>query len=1296
MVTLSSVIFFVNGQRHEVESPRHDMTLVDYLRSDEVGLKGTKVASGEGATGASTVLVSRYDFGQKKVISRAILSSMIPLFTIHHSSIITIEGLGSYARKTMHELQQSVIETGATQCGYCSPGIIMNLYAVLKEEPIDKSTPPKTLVDVEDALLSNLCRCTGYRALYDAVEPFVSAGKAPCDRVVKMVKNVEPHFPEPLLAPFPDVITPTFAITHSAATAIKLVKEGYSPIAGNNECQLDALSIITEPEVLKSLPKKVVHIGHVSDWRSIQIGDVVDDHQLLKIGASVTITEFQESLASFARDSKYPSIQRLASNIVDHLHDFGTIQVRNSATIGGHVKTFSRYSDLTPVFAALNTRVVIVDTEGNTRTVSINSMEVQSGELITGIEIDMPITDATFFTCLKVAKRRVNAMCAVTLAVFIQNDDVRVSITNLTDHLITQSIKIDQFTVDYFADLFKSYKINDNIQGKASYRKAVTLSVLGQFISQYSAFSPLSNDNQRVVAARGMGVSKPLTSTRSFESLPKRKETDVVNQSIIPPDYSLVATGEARFTQDYSMTKDTYHAAFVVSKYARAKILSVSDTKAKASLGDQYITIVSTEDIPGQDLLTGIVFDTLTFAQGEVHYAGQPIAVVVAKTIESAREAAALVEVEYEVLPALLTVEEAYEAKSFHPNIVSKVLTRGNIDELLEQAKQDDDSVYVEGSIKIGGQEQYYMEPQVTIASPGEPLFTVYSSTQNVAKVQADVAKVLGIPMHRIMVKVHRLGGGFGGKQDRPSFIACAAAVAAHKVNRPVRLSLDRRIDIAITGGRHPLTLFYKAACTKSGEILGADIKFLMNCGWVHDVSGPVMEKCVMQMESVYKWKAWRTEGVGCKTNMVTNTAFRGFGSPQANISTETVVTHLANAIGMDQTEFRNKNLLSDGYKTVMGCYVDQAVIDKETCPLLDMWPKMLENTEIKKRREAVNAFNKVNSRFKKGISLIPQKNATCFEVDFMNKGAALVNVYHDGSVMLAHSGVEMGQQIHTKCAQLVSTELDIPFELVHVVETSTDRNPNTMPTSASSGFDVAGGAIIKACKMIKERLAPLKKESPEVSWKELCFKAYFKRIDLRAATQFELPELEWSWDRYKTGSFPETAIGAGTAGFYYCYGISCTEVTVDTVTGEWCIDRADVVQDVGRSMNPFIDIGQVEGAFVQGLGYVTSEEIKFNDQGFIINAPGDYLLPTVNEIPREWHVELVPQAPNEMNVAGSKAPSEGPLNNASSVMFALFDAVNAARVAVGNKPLATIPQSPFTTEVIKMNIEDDYVKRML
>ncbi|KAL0226727.1 hypothetical protein P9112_014051 [Eukaryota sp. TZLM1-RC] len=1289
-----SVILLINGEKHEIINPRPDLTLADYLRSDEVRLKGTKIATGEGATSASTVLVTYYDTVQQKPFSKAILASIVPVFSLHKTAITTIEGLGAVSRKSVHELQQSFADNYGAQCGYCTPGIIMNLYTVLRD---DNPSPNPTFADIEDTLQSSMCRCTGYRAIYDSVEPFVGEGRIPCERTAKTVKSVEPTFPADFMT-LDDVMGCQWAVASSLQVAMDLINKGYTPIGGNNEIRLAHMTDASHPE-------KVVYIGRVKELRNIVINDPSETHQSITIGSGITVSELKDVFNTLSSDSKGTGVKRISSNLFDHLNDFGTVQVRNSSTIGGHLMTSSRYSDLLPVFEVLGGQLTFIDPkDGSSITCEITEALNHKGKLLTNVVLNLPIDDTVMFSAAKVAKRRTNALCVASIAFLYSKNGTKLAVNNLEEGLSTgfenfvksigENLDVSKSLSALVTDLHSLSIVNDS-QGTIEFRKTVTLSITKLIMDKLSQFltGDVSAANQsRVITSKGLGMSFPLISTRKFEQIPMNNPTEITNQPVKPIDSTLICTGESSFTRDMVTTKDTLHAAFVTSQYAHANILSIDHSKAKEALGDSFIEIVTAKDITGSDGLTGIVFDTMAFANGTVHYAGQPIAVVVCDTPENARKAASLVCVDYEELEPILSVEDAYEKGSFHPHIASRVIKRGDVNAVLEGAKTKDDEVYVEGTIKVGGQEHFYFEPQVAIASPGDPLFTVHSSTQNVAKVQADVAKVLGIPMHKVLVKVFRLGGGFGGKQDRPCFIACAASVAANKLNRPVRLALDRRTDIAITGGRHPFTCYYKAACKKSGELLGADIKFLMNGGYVFDVTGPVMEKTVMQMESVYKWPSWRTEGIGCKTNMVTNTAYRGFGAPQANIITETVITHLANEVGIDLLTFRDLNLLSNGYETILGCYVDQGVVAPETCALPKMWKDFKQSSEIQRRIQSVEEFNANNSRFKRGISLNPQKCAVCFEVDFMNAGACLLNVYHDGSVQLAVSAVEMGQGVFTKMAQLCSHTLGIPFEMVHVVETSTDRNPNTQPTSASSGSDVAGPAVIKACKMILERLEPLRKQFPEASWKELCFKAYFKRIDLRAGTHHALPELEWSWDKYNSSEFTGTSIAAGTAGFYYSYGIACAEVQIDTYTGEWALIRADVLQDAGRSLNPLLDIGQVEGSFVQGLGYYTTEEMKYNDQGLIVNAPGDYLLPTVNEIPREWHVELVAQQPNEMNVAGSKATAEGPLINASSVLFALLDGINNTRKANNKEILKTVPCSPMTTEVIRMSLGDELV----
>ncbi|KDD74612.1 molybdopterin-binding domain of aldehyde dehydrogenase, partial [Helicosporidium sp. ATCC 50920] len=687
-------------------------------------------------------------------------------------------------------------------------------------------------------------------------------------------------------------------------------------------------------------------------------------------------------------------------------------------------------------------------------------------------------------------------------------------------------------------------------------------------------------------------------------------------------------------------------------------------------------------DVPGSNAIGPIVRDEELFASEEVHCVGQIVGVAVAETEAQARAAARAVAIEYEDLPAILSIAEARAADSFFHAWSSALDGGGDVEEALRGAE-----VVLEGELECGGQEHFYLEPNVSWVVPGEGGEVLsHSSTQCLEKHQKYIAEVLGLPMHRVTVRTKRLGGGFGGKETRAANLNAAAAVPAFLLQRPVRLCLDRDEDMLVTGQRHAFAMRYRLGCSRSGDFLALDAELFCNAGFSLDLSASVMERALMHADGVYRLAAVRLRGRVCRTNQASHTAFRGFGAPQAQLFAEMLVERVAAETGLSALALRERNMYRPG-----DCQFFGQVLDG--CQARRCWDLALASADHAALRRQADAFNAAHRFRKRGLAAIPTKFGISFTAKFLNQAGALVHVYTDGSCLLTHGGVEMGQGLHTKVAQVVAQRLGLPLDRVHVSDTATDKVPNASPTAASASSDMYGAAAVDACDQILARLGPyldreraklgLEREGrreegdereeeggssarssqlPAANWKAAVVAAYLDRVDLSAHGFYATPDL---------GGF-----GSARPFNYLCYGAAVCLVELDALTGDWRALRADVVMDVGQSLNPAIDVGQVEGAFVQGLGWACLEEVVWGDVAhpwvprgqLYTRGPGTYKIPSVSDIPLDFRVSLLADAPCRQTPAvhSSKAVGEPPFFLGTSALFALRDAVAAARRDAG------------------------------
>ncbi|HVZ45270.1 MAG TPA: xanthine dehydrogenase molybdopterin binding subunit [Ramlibacter sp.] len=716
--------------------------------------------------------------------------------------------------------------------------------------------------------------------------------------------------------------------------------------------------------------------------------------------------------------------------------------------------------------------------------------------------------------------------------------------------------------------------------------------------------------------------------------------------------------GAATYIDDIPEVKGTLHAAPILSNVAHGMLKGIDASEALKMEGVRGV--FTSRDVPGDKFLATFVHDEPIFAVDKVEFIGQVVGVVVADTVMQARRAARKVKLDVDPLPAILDPREAARERSFVLPPVT--VRRGDPEQGIAGARHR-----LQGSLDVGGQEHFYLEGQVGYVLPLEQdQWWVYSSTQHPGEIQHWVSHALGLPNSAVTVECRRMGGGFGGKETQSGHIAVWAAVAANRLRRPVKLRLDRDDDFMITGKRHPFAYDYEVGFDDDGLICGLKLVLSTNCGFSADLSGPVADRAVFHADNAYFLGDVEIVSYRCKTNTQSHTAFRGFGGPQGMIVIEAIMGDIARELGLDPLDVRKRNLYGIEERNVT--HYEMKVEDNILAPLVS---RLEETSSYRERRERIARWNARSPVIKRGIALTPVKFGISFTATFFNQAGALVHVYTDGSVQVNHGGTEMGQGLNTKVAQIVADELGVPFDAVRVTAADTSKVPNASATAASSGTDLNGRAAQFAARQVRERLAAFVAErnhceasqvifahgqvstpTTHIAWEQLVDDAYKSRVQLWSDGFYKTPKIHY--DKHTL---------TGRPFYYFAYGAACTEVAIDTLTGENRVLKVDILHDVGHSINPAIDIGQIEGGFIQGMGWLTTEQLVWNDKGHLAtHAPSTYKIPATGDVPEHFRIELWPEANREDNVGGSKAVGEPPFMLAISVWEALRDAACAAR----------------------------------
>uniref|UniRef100_A0A663MG97 Xanthine dehydrogenase/oxidase n=1 Tax=Athene cunicularia TaxID=194338 RepID=A0A663MG97_ATHCN len=1218
---------------------------------------------------------------------------LFPVCALHHVAVTTVEGIGN-TKSRLHPAQERIAKSHGSQCGFCTPGIVMSMYTLLRNKPEPK------MEDIEDAFQGNLCRCTGYRPILEGYRTFAKAMMSSSlfnsSEFQPLDPTQEPIFPPELMTQSNKQqkqlcfrgervmwIQPT---TLKELVALKSQYPNAKLVVGNTEMRL----------------KNMLHsYNHPSVGRTILLICLFTG---ITFGAACTLSSVEEVLRKVVAELP-PYKAEVFQAVLEQLRWFAGPQIRNVAALGGNIMTASPISDLNPVLMASGSKLTLVSNQGK-RTITMDEKFftgyrktiVKPEEILLSVEIPYS-KKGEYFSAFKQASRREDDIAIVTcgMRVLFQDGTNRVEEIKLsyggmapTTVLALKTCKEltgrdwnEKLLQDACRLLAGEMDLSPSAPGgMVDFRRTLTLSFFFKFY--LTVLQKLSkNHNGTVSAARegrfregGSVLQDELSSLEDGEwriswscvllqEVPRGQAVeDMVGRPLMHVSAAKQACGEAVYCDDIPHYENELYLTLVTSTKAHAKILSVDASEAQSVPG--FVCFVSAKDVPGSNI-TGIANDETVFAEDVVTCVGHIIGAVLADTQEHSRRAAKVVKIKYEELKPIVTIQEAIEKQSFLKSI--KRINKGDVKKGFEESDH-----ILEGEMYLGGQEHFYLETHCTLAVPkgedGE--MELFVSTQNLMKTQEFTANALGVPSNRIVVRVKRMGGGFGGKETRNTILTTVVAVAAFKTGRPVRCMLDRDEDMLISGGRHPFLGRYKVGFMKNGKVKSLEVSYYGNGGNSVDLSYGVMDRALLHLDNSYNIPNVSSVGIVCKTNLPSNTAFRGFGGPQGMMIAECWMSDLARKCGLPPEEVRKLNLYHEGDLT----HFNQKL---EGFTLRRCWDECLSSSSYHARKKLIEEFNKQNRWKKRGMCIIPTKFGISFTVPFLNQAGALVHVYTDGSVLLTHGGTEMGQGLHTKMIQVASRSLGIPTSNIYISETSTNTVPNTSPTAASVSADINGMAIHNACQTILKRLEPIKQSNPKGSWEDWVSSAYENCVSLSATG---IPDLGYDFEKNEGKPF-----------CYFSYGVACSEVEIDCLTGDHKNIRTDIVMDVGTSLNPAIDIGQVTWASTQGLGLFTMEELRYSPEGNLYTrGPGMYKIPAFGDIPTEFYVSLLRDCPNSKAVYSSKAVGEPPLFLSASVFYAIKDAIYSARKDSGlTEPFRL--DSPATPERIRNACVDIFTK---
>ncbi|XP_049839222.1 uncharacterized protein LOC126284382 [Schistocerca gregaria] len=1321
------VVFYINGRRCEVDNTVPVGTSLNTYIRNYVNLKGTKAMCHEGGCGSCIVMMTRKHPVSQKVESFAINSCLIPVFSCHNCKITTIEGIGN-RRIGYNPVQKTLAAFNGTQCGYCSPGMVMNMYSLLQRR---KNI---TMEDIENSFGGNICRCTGYRPILDAFKSLSS--DAPPD--------LKGKFPDIESLPIMDAqSTPGRKYTRrdcllrelrmlaqsEQGSAAKSCQQlgGAVEISANSTLQTAGEAIIPnicgrsgkpcnencangsdkcdQQKVLSTLHLETQHaewfkVGHIDDifhvlgtksdkkymlvagntahgvYRRkpdieifIDVSDVVELKKFtidseITIGGNMTLTEIMELFYDVSKSDKNFSYTKM---LADHIDLVANVSVRNAGTVAGNLSIKHMYqefpSDIFLILEAADARINIVDRNGAQLTLSpAEYLKIDMNHKIIK-NITLPsYDDSYYFKTYKIMPRAQNSHAYVNAGFLFKLDvnDVGkvickprivfggihcdlIHATELEQYLEGENI-YESSTLQQALRILDSEIQPEKMPPEASpeYRKGLAVALFYKFVLSISPESLKPN-----LRSGGEMLKRPLSSGKQVYDT--KKQLWPLGKPVSKLEALFQCSGEAMYVNDLPTMPGELYCAFVVTSIANGHIRDTDPSDALAVPG--VVAYYDAKDIPGKNnfypkTLTSFT-DEEIFCSGNVKYNGQPVGVIVAESHVIADEAAKLVKINYDVVnEPIIHLRDALKSGD-----KSRVMVIGEI-KPTDTGKRKNAKHVIKGSFDIGKQYHYTMETQCAVCIPTEDGMDVYAATQWMDETQIAISQALKMPENRINVQVKRLGGAYGAKVSRNMLVSTACALAAHLQNRPVRFILPLERNMESIGKRHDCAMDYEVGVEDDGTIMYLEGNTYHNIG--DSLNDHPVLFTLANLPNCYDTSTWKVTASVVFTDIPCNTWCRAPGTTEGIAFTENIMEHIAKVLGKDAIEVKLKNL------------------PKNDTNIADMVPYWKNKSDYLNRVLAIQDFNKNNRWRKRGISIVPMK----YRFDYLGNFHAIVSVYaRDGTVSVSHGGIECGQGINTKVAQVCAHALGVPLEFVSVKPSNILTSPNNMVTGGSIASESCVYATLRACEELSRRLAPVKEKLKDPSWQELIAAAFLANVNL-------------------CSSFMMYAGITDALKRYYIYGVTVAEVEVDILTGQHQILRVDILEDAGESLSPEIDVGQVEGAFVMGLGYWLKEFMVYDDNTgkALTNRTWNYKPPGAKDIPIDFRIELRKNAPNPVGVLRSKATGEPPFCMSISALFAIREAVLAARQDSGYSakwfdmnPPAT-PEKVFLTSLTNHN----------
>lgn len=1241
-----------------------EVTLNSYVR-DYTHAKGTKYMCQEGGCGACIVVIKRINYVTKKEEILAVNSCLIPVFLCHGWSIITVEGIGNH-RNGFHKVQSTLARFSGTQCGYCSPGMVMNMLSLLN------SQENVTMSDVENSFGGNICRCTGYRPILDA---FKSLASDASPELKKTCVDIEDMLEELKLCPATKEICSLKCSQKQISccdSALELHNDSFSLKFSNNVEWIKVRKIAEIFDIFEKLNEKTSYMlisGSTSHGvyrmkempnKIIDVNDVKELHtytvnsENVIIGANTTLTAAIDIFTKIAKEKsdKFAYLKQLA----DHISLIANVPVRNVGTLVGNLSIKLDHpefvSDLFVILEAVDALLVIQKLNGSVDWYALQSY-IQLGmrqRLMTGIVL--PIYDSSYvFSSYKIMQRAQNTHAYVNAGFLFsvdKNDEFRVLHkprivyggirsdfihAEKTEEYLYHKKLLDIETVKQACTLLQSeiQPDNDPVDSSPTYRANLAINLFYKFILSLSPDSISST-----YRSGGSILERPISSGK--QDLDIEKSMWPVGKPIPKLEAFLQCSGEAEYVNDMPILANQLYASFVVSKTGPCKLKNIDTSAIKGIPG--VVKFLSAKDIPGKNSFVELfkIDNEELFASKFIRYAGQPVGVVIAQNQMIANKAAELV------------VINVIEQKKPVINL-KKVVDSDDQDRITKEAekqaskKKDDIKYKFSGSFLIGSQYHFTLETQTCFCVPTEDGIDVYPSSQWLNCVQVNVSAALAIPLNCVNVRTKRCGGGFGSKLGRSALVATACAVAADNCKVPVMMVMQLETNMEAVGKRFPIYAKYEGAVNDEGLIQDLDIKTYTEKGAAgnDDTAGEI----IRYSSNLYDSDTWKYLCYAVRTDIAPNTFARAPGSTEGVAMIEVIMEHIAQLTRQDPVSVRLNNLN-----------------EKHRSAITTMLQDVKQNSDFETRKSAVEVFNKENRWKKRGLTLVMMN----YPYNMMFSYHILISVYaFDGTVSISHGGIEIGQGINTKVAQAAAYILGINMSLIKIKQTSSLTSPNDGATGGSMASDGVTLAAIECCKILLKRLEPIKEKNKGIMWKDLIRKANEENIDLCAEYM------------YSPTSAPFE---------YNIYGICVTEVEVDMLTGQQQILRVDLLEDVGQSISPCVDIGQVEGAFVMGLGYWLTEKLIYDDNtgACLTNRTWNYTPPGAKDIPIDFRVYFRRNAPNPSGVLRSKATGEPPLCLSVSAVLAIQNALISARHDANGKNEWFDLNVPYTPENILLS----------